>query len=113
MFGAYYETFDSVPNSESIASAINVLKYLAAFKGAMIPLHLRVASDGNDILYDLTNGGWDVIRVTPRGWNIEKSPIIFRRYSSQLGQALPSTKYEHDIFDQFMNLLNIEDSNSY
>jgi hypothetical protein len=81
----------------------------------MIPLHLRVASsDGNDILYDLTDGGCNVIRITPERWNIEKSPIIFRRYSSQLCQVLPSTKYEHDIFDQFMKLLNkITTANSY
>ena len=86
--GAYYERFNSVPNRESITGAINVLKYKAEFKGPMIPLHLRVASsDGNDILYDLTDGGWNVIRVTPEGWNIEKSPIIFRRYSNQLAQG--------------------------
>src|SRR5437660_4094772 len=36
--GAYYEEFNSVPNSESIAGAINVLKYKAAFKGPIIPL---------------------------------------------------------------------------
>lgn len=112
MCGLYYEVFGSVPNSESIAGAINVLKYKAAFKGPMIPLHLRVARDGNDILYDLTDGGWNVIRVTAQGWNIDKSPIIFRRYRSQLGQILPSTKYADDIFDQFMRLLNIEDNDS-
>src|SRR5215469_3320010 len=111
--GAYYEQFGSVPNSESITGAINVLKYKAVFKGHMITLHLRVASsDGNDFLYDLTDAGWNVIRVTPQRWNIEKSPIIFRRYSSQLGQVLPSRKYEDDIFDQFMKLLNIEDNDS-
>ena len=79
----------------------------------MLPLHLRVASNSNDILYDLTHGGWNVIiRVTAQGWNIEKSPIIFRRYSSHLGQVLPSTKYEDNIFEQFMKLLNIEDNDS-
>jgi hypothetical protein len=110
--GAYYEALGSVPNSESIAGAIKVLKYKAAFKGPMIPLHLRVARDGNDILYDLTDAGYNVIIVTPQGWNIEKSPIIFRRYSSQLGQISPSRTYEDDIFDRFMKLLNIEDNNT-
>lgn len=111
--GAYYEQFNSVPNHESITGAISVLKYKAEFKGPMIPLHLRVASsDGNDILYDLTDAGWNTIRVTPEGWNIEKSPIIFRRYSNQLAQVLPSRKYQDDIFDRFMNLLNIKDNNN-
>jgi hypothetical protein len=53
----------------------------------MIPLHLRVAKDGNDILYDLTDGDWNVVRVTAQRWNVEKSPIIFRRYSSQLSEV--------------------------
>ena len=60
--------------------------------------------DPNTILAG--GGGWNVIRVTTQGWNIDKSPIIFRRYRSQLGQILPSTKYADDIFDQFMRLLN-------
>jgi hypothetical protein len=39
----------------SVTGAIDVLKYMAEFKGAMGSLHLRVPSSvGNDILYDLT-----------------------------------------------------------
>jgi hypothetical protein len=112
--GAYYETKNSVPNAESITGAINVLKYEADFKGDMIPLHLRVASYGSDdtILYDLTTKGWDIIRITSNGWNIEKSPIIFRRYSNQLPQVYPSRDYEQDVFDNFINLVNVKDNDS-
>jgi hypothetical protein len=112
--GAYYETKNSVPNAESITGAINVLKYEADFKGDMIPLHLRVASyDGDDtILYDLTNKNWDIIRITAEGWKIEKSPIIFRRYSNQLPQVYPSRDYEQDVFDQFINLVNVKDNDN-
>jgi hypothetical protein len=112
--GAYYETKNSVPNAESITGAINVLKYEADFKGDMIPLQLRVASyDGDDtILYDLTTKGWDIIRITVEGWKIEKSPIIFRRYSNQLPQVYPSRDYEQDVFDKFINLVNVKDSDN-
>jgi hypothetical protein len=112
--GIYYETKNSVPNAESIKGAINVLKYEADFKGDMIPLQLRVASYDSDdsILYDLTNKDWDIVRITAEGWNIEKSPIIFRRYSNQLPQVFPSRDYEQDVFDQFINLVNVKDDDN-
>lgn len=112
--GVYYETKVSVPNAESITGAINVLKYEADFKGDMIPLHLRVARDDRDgsILYDLTTKDWDIIRVTSKGWRVEKSPIIFRRYSNQLPQVYPSRDYEQDVFDRFINLVNVKDNDN-
>ena len=72
-----------------------MLKYEADFKGDMIPLHLSVASDDRDgsFLYDLTNKDWDIVRISPEGWKIEKSPIIFKRYSNQLPQVYPSRDY--------------------
>jgi hypothetical protein len=53
--GAYYESYNAVPNPEAITSAISVLKYKADFKGDMIPLQLRVAEceGGNDTRNDI------------------------------------------------------------
>ena len=34
--------------------------------------------------------------------------IIFRRYDHQLPQVSPETNYSSDIFDRFMNLLNVK-----
>ena len=113
--GGYYEAYNAVPNTESVTSAINVLKYKADFKGAMRPLQLRVArdsNDSNDILYDLTNKDWDIVRISQEGWSIEKSPIVFRRYNNQQSQVFPSREYDKDIFDQFMNLLNVKDNDN-
>ena len=75
-------------------------------------LHLRVAKYDNDnsILYDLTNPQWQIVRVTERGWDIEYAPIIFTRYSNQIPQVYPSKEYQPEIFDMFIGLLNIKDS---
>src|SRR5207249_18652 len=83
-------------------------------KSDMIPLQLRVASDDRDgsFLYDLTNKDWDIIRITSKGWRVEKSPIIFRRYSNQLPQVFPSRDYDKDVFDQFINLVNVKDNDN-
>ncbi len=115
--GGYYEAYNAVPNAESVTSGINILKYKADFKGAVRPLQLRIArdndsNDSNDILYDLTNKDWDIVRISEKGWDIEKSPIIFRRYSNQQPQVFPSREYDKDIFDKFMNLLNVKDNDN-
>jgi hypothetical protein len=92
------------------------LKAKAEFDGNSKELHLRVAYDTKKdetgtsrtirttIFYDLTNNGWEAIRITPEGWGIEKAPVIFRRHNAH-PQVYPS----RDIFDRFIKLLNIKD----
>lgn len=117
--GTFYEQTGMVPKPESITSAINVLKYKAAFKGGKRILYERVAPDllGNDnknknninILYDLTNAKWECIRITPFGWDIDANPpIIFRRHGNEQPQVYPMKRYPQNIFDEFMRLLNIK-----
>jgi hypothetical protein len=64
------------------------------------------------IYYDLTNSKWEVVKITPNGWSIEKCPVLFRRYSNQLMQQYPSVQYPSDIFDQFLKLLNVKDGDN-
>jgi hypothetical protein len=111
--GIYYEQTNTVPKPESITSAINILKYKAAFKGGTRKLYERVASDTSnktcEILYDLTNAKWECIRITPLGWGIDANPpIVFRRHGNEQPQIYPVKKYSKNIFDEFMELLNIK-----
>jgi hypothetical protein len=118
---AYYQSEGSasVPNSESITNAINVLKANAEFDGKSKELHLRVAygetkeeevgttrTTRTTIFYDLTNPDWEAAKVTSERWTIEKAPTLFRRHNAQ-PQVYPSKEYPPDIFDRFMRLLNI------
>jgi hypothetical protein len=76
---------------------------------------LRVADNDKEpfvFYYDLTNSKWEVVKITPDGWSIEGSPIFFRRYSNQLMQPYPSVHYPLDIFDQFLELLNVKDEDN-
>ena len=57
--------------------------------------------------YDLTNKNWEFIQITPEGWYKVTNRIIFRRYNSK-PQVDPATEYPPDIFDQFIDLLNIQ-----
>ena len=63
----------------------------AIYDGEKRKLHLRVGSltdvityqkQNDAIYYDLANKDWTVVKIIENGWQIEKSPILFRRYSS-------------------------------
>jgi hypothetical protein len=108
----YYEFEGDVLSSETTSNVINVLKAKAEFEGKTRKLNVRVASITSNemfiIYYDLTDKDWFVIKVTKDGWDIQDAPIIFRRYSNQQPQAHPRKDYPPDIFDQFMNLINVK-----
>ena len=94
-----YDTDNSIINSESLKNVINILKAQIEFgiSSRTKEFHLRVGSrtdnaeeDSATIYYDLTNSPWEVVKVTPYRWSIEKAPILFRRYNNQRPQIYPS-----------------------
>jgi hypothetical protein len=104
-----------LPEPADVTRVLDYLKARAEFDAAQKVLHLRVAGDDNTniIQYDLTNPLWETIKVTPQGWFIEKTPtVMFRRYKNQTAQVYPSTEYPQDIFDRFINLINVKTEDS-
>jgi hypothetical protein len=107
-------------NTENLNNVLRILEAKAASSKIQRDLHLRVAKEttdnendvnnGTSILYDLTNEDWQTVRITHRGWNIEYTPVVFRRYSNQKPQVYPSKEYPPEIFDNFMDLTNVKDS---
>jgi hypothetical protein len=110
-----YDATNTLLGSETLASVLNILKAKAEFENNTRNLYLRVAGSDKEsfvIYYDLTNSKWEVIKITPDSWSIEKSPVLFRRYSNQLMQPYPPVQYPTDIFDQFLKLLNVNDEDN-
>jgi hypothetical protein len=96
----FYTSENKILNAESVTNVLNVLKAKAEFDGDMKTLSLRTASIDEEpftIYYDLTNKDWQVVKITPEGWSIEPSPILFRRYNGQQSQVYPSREYPPDI----------------
>ena len=109
----FYTSEQKILNTESVTNILNILKARAEFDGVARNLSLRVAAITEElrtIYYDLTNKDWQVIKITKYGWGIENMPIIFRRYNNQQPQVYPckSKEYPSDIFDRFMNLINVK-----
>jgi hypothetical protein len=137
LYRFFYEKTGEI-SSDEVENTIKVLKSKAEFNENRKKLELRVAKlatndNGNDdeytFYYDLTNNNWSVIKITSRGWSIENNPpILFRRYSNQLPQVIPSystssfssqsssflTMDDKDdkILDKFIGLLNVKDDDN-
>jgi hypothetical protein len=110
-----YDATNILLSSETLAGVLNVLRAKAEFENNNRNLYLRVAESDKEpfvIYYDLTNSKWEVVEITPDRWSIEKSPVLFRRYGNQLMQPHPSVSYPFDIFDQFLELLNVKDDDN-
>ncbi|MGD1838709.1 MAG: bifunctional DNA primase/polymerase, partial [Nitrososphaeraceae archaeon] len=112
----YYDKNEKqVANAESINNAIRMLKAQAIFEGKTMPLHLRLAWSNNEtkdtIYYDLSDENRRSIKITKdMGWKIVENQfeVLFKRYGHQSAQVEPSHDYDKEIFDKFINSLNIK-----
>jgi hypothetical protein len=108
----YYISEDRILTAENVANVMNILKAKAEFEGVTRTLNLRVASVKEECetryYYDLTNRDWQVVKITEDDWSIEYAPIVFKRYRHQQPQVYPTREYPPDIFDKFMDLLNVK-----
>jgi hypothetical protein len=72
----------------------------------------ELAENFDTIYYDLTNRKWEMIKITPEGWDIDRSdnnpPILFRRYGSEKPQPYPDRHYKPDILDRSLDLINLK-----
>jgi len=95
-------------NSEAISTAVNLLGAKALYDGEEHDVHVRVAEYEDNIYIDLCNKEWQVVEVTPSGWQIiDDSPVRFRRSRGML--ALPNPERGGSI-DQLRGFLNVNDT---
>jgi len=116
LYKVYYD-YTGKLNSDKIEGMIKTLKAEAEFSGNVKELQLRIAkTDDYTFYYDLTNSTGSMIKITPDGWSIiEKDiPILFKRYTNQKAQVIPSWTMDDkdDVFDKFIDLLNIKDESN-
>lgn len=106
----YYEQTEKSPNSEALRQALNVIEAKAIFDGPEITLSLRVAEFENALWYDLANGAWQAVKITPDGWAVVDSPpILFRRFKNTAAQVLPERGCSLDLLKKYINLKDKED----
>jgi len=114
-----YQHLHKTIRAEDLKQITDLLQAEAQFNGNINSLELRTSSEnigGKSVFYyDLTNKTWQVVKITEYGWSVEESsdtPIMFTRYANQLPQVEPLRRYPRDVFDRFMDLLNVKDDNN-
>jgi len=106
----YYEQTDKSPNNEAIRQALNVIEAKAVFDGPEIKLNLRVAERDGALWYDLADGAWQAVKITPDGWEVvDNPPILFRRFKNTAAQVLPQRGGSLEALRKYINLKDDED----
>lgn len=109
--GQFYQDTQSAPNAQALHDAIGVLESIAIFDGAMLPVHIRVAECGSDLLLDLANERWETVRITPGGWEIIAAPPVkFRRSAGMLPLPTPIKDGTVETLRRFLNLAPDQES---
>lgn len=105
----------NVAGSESVNNAIRVIHAQALFSGQERILGLRVAwgKKNREIYYDIGNSDWNVIKITSENWTISKmsDAALFSRFN-QRAQVMPTREYSSDIFDQYLDLMQIKNTST-
>ena len=107
-----YTNGRKVAGSESLSNAIRIIYAQTLFsEEGEKTLNLRVAwgEKYKEIIYDMTDSEYQNIRITTtNGWNIiNNSDILFIRFN-QRAQVTPDQNYGIDIFDQYLDLMQIK-----
>jgi hypothetical protein len=104
-----YTEGESIVGQESLNNAIRILMAKTLFEGSTVNLSLRISWGENEreIYYDLADSKWRCIKITEHGCEIiQDSPVLFIRFN-QKAQVEPERNYPNDIFDQYLDLMRI------
>jgi hypothetical protein len=72
--------FGAAIKKTEINAAIDEFELKAVCSQVEREVHVRVASDGDDLYIDLGDPGWHAVRITGSGWSVvENPPVRFRR----------------------------------
>ena len=107
---ALWEQEERSINSEAWSEAVGTLEGLARFNGPEREVFLRVGKHENCIYIDLGTEDWQIVRVSPNGWDIipySECPVRFYRADCQLPLPIPT---RDGSLEDLWQLLNVRES---
>jgi hypothetical protein len=103
---------EEIPTQEALNNSVRVLHAKTEFGDQRRTVYLRSAWGANgEICYDLTGEDWRQIKITKDNWHIiesANSKVLFTRFN-QTAQLEPDRDYPSNIFDKYLDLMNISD----
>jgi len=104
----FFEECEKAMNAEALGAAVNLIEAQALFDGGEHPVHVRVGEHNGKVYLDLCNTDWEVVEISPNGWQvITESLIKFRRSAGMLPLPMPEPGGS---LQEFRTFLNVEDS---
>ena len=102
----YFFELEAAPRKEAIETAVETLDAEAQFACDTVhPVEFRVAYFKGKIYYDLCNDRWEIVEITPTGWEIvTDAPVRFRRTNTSRPQVTPIRGGKLDDLRVFFNL---------
>lgn len=86
----FYYHYRKVPRAQAIQDALGVLEGMALFEGSELPVHLRLAAEGERIYLDLGRADGSVVEIGPEGWQvISHAPVRFYQPGTLRSLPLP------------------------
>jgi hypothetical protein len=105
----YRQTGGALPKKIFIAF-LEQLQAQAKFDGPECQVPLRVAEHQGNIYLDLCNDKWQVVEITPAGWQvIDNPPVCFRRSPGMLPLPIPESGGSVEQLFEFINVKNPAD----
>jgi hypothetical protein len=76
----FHQSVGKPPRAQALQEAVGLLEARAHFESPEIPVWVRVAEHSGLIYLDLCNSAWEVIEISPTGWQVVADPPVrFRR----------------------------------
>lgn len=101
----YHDAHGSPPSNGALADVMTALEGKCQ-EVAPVPLPLRVARHGTELVLDLGDTTGRAVVIGPGGWKIvDRSPVLFRR--TRLTRALPEPVRGHKLSATLLPFINV------
>jgi hypothetical protein len=109
--GMAFEVLGTAVGKDELEETLNVLEAHAKFNGKKYDTFMRVASYSDTVTYiDLGDTDWQVIKVTPQGWEVlPEAPVKFLRSRETLPLPVPERGGSWDELRPFINVESDDD----
>ena len=106
----FYEKTKTSANSQALQDALGALEGKALFEGPDKAVYSRLAEVNGKIYLDLTNEKWEVVEITPTGWQVVANPPVkFRRSRGMESLPHPIPGGSLNELRNFINVAGDED----
>ena len=106
----FYERHEKTPSAQAVQDALGVLEGKALFDGQEHAVFVRVAPFNGCIYIDLANDVWQVVKISPAGWEVVSDPPVrFRRARGMLPLPIPVPGGSVELLRPFVNVVSDDD----